>query len=186
MMTRCLNRALYEREVTFLGTLQHPAILSLLGCTPYHDDDYYAIILTPYARHGSVDAMVRKDGKEECDPEWTDNEKHVVLYGTACGMAYFHKNRIIHRDLKPSHALLDDNLGPKISGFGLPDYVDSEEIFKQRETPAYTAPEVSSGEGKISFPADVYAFGMLAYAILSGSHPFHKEKFGFMSFQVKI
>jgi serine/threonine protein kinase len=63
--------------------------------------------------------------------EFVDPQKHRVLHwferykiigGIARGILYLHEYsrlKVIHRDLKPSNILLDDNMNPKISDFGL-------------------------------------------------------------------
>ena len=78
--------------------------------------------------------MVQKENDDECAPEWTDHEKHLILYGTACDMAYLHKNRVIHRDLKPANVLLDGHLEPKIADFGLSKHVNPGETNQQTGT----------------------------------------------------
>jgi serine/threonine protein kinase len=49
-------------------------------------------------------------------------ERFVIILGIARGLLYLHQDsklQIVHRDLKPSNVLLDSNLIPKISDFGL-------------------------------------------------------------------
>lgn len=52
--------------------------------------------------------------------EWS--ERYTIIRGIARGLLYLHEEsrlRIIHRDLKPSNVLLDSDMTPKISDFGL-------------------------------------------------------------------
>jgi len=52
--------------------------------------------------------------------DWTKRLK--IIDGIARGLMYLHQDsrlRIIHRDIKTSNILLDDNMIPKISDFGL-------------------------------------------------------------------
>ena len=162
----------YEREVTILSIARHPALLSLVGFTPVVEDIDTPIIVTPYMSKGSVDNMITLESKGECPREWDITRKYIVLYGTACGMAYMHKHRLLHRDLKPANILLNDSLEPKISDFGYSKLCNFGESLSQSNiygTPWYMAPEVIYGEFVYGFKSDVYSFGMTMYTVLSGS-----------------
>ena len=164
----------YEREVGILSTVRHPALLGLVGFTPIVDELHNPIIVTPYMAKGSVDTLIDQESKGQCPREWDVTRKHIVLYGTACGMAYMHKHRLLHRDLKPANILLDENMEPKISDFGLSKFVNSGETMQQSQslgTPCYVAPEVVDISGSYGFKSDVFSFGMTMYAVLSGSAP---------------
>ncbi|RID74594.1 hypothetical protein BRARA_B01687 [Brassica rapa] len=94
--------------------------------------------------------------------------------GIARGLEYLHhgcKARIVHFDIKPHNILLDENLCPKVSDFGLAKLCKKKEsilsLLGTRGTIGYIAPEVFSRMyGSVSHKSDVYSYGMLVLEMI--------------------
>ena len=99
---------------------------------------------------------------------------HNISLGIARGLEYLHhgcKARIVHFDIKPHNILLDENLCPKVSDFGLAKLCKKKEsilsLLGTRGTIGYIAPEVFSRMyGSVSHKSDVYSYGMLVLEMI--------------------
>ncbi|KAK3230140.1 hypothetical protein Dsin_002021 [Dipteronia sinensis] len=102
---------------------------------------------------------------------WTT--RYDICLGVARGLAYLHEEsrlRIIHRDVKASNILLDSDLFPKISDFGLAKLYDDKKTHistRVSETIRYLAPEYAM-RGHLTEKTDVFAFGVMTLEIISG------------------
>ncbi|KAK2368174.1 putative leucine-rich repeat receptor serine/threonine-protein kinase [Trifolium repens] len=112
--------------------------------------------------------------------DWSTRKK--ICVGIARGLAYLHEEsrlKVVHRDIKSTNVLLDTDLGPKISDFGLAklDEEDNTHISTRiAGTYGYMAPEYAM-HGYLTDKADVYSFGIVALEIVSGrSNTFYRTK----------
>jgi serine/threonine protein kinase len=166
------QRIYYNREVYALATLNHPAILPLIGFTPFDEPNGPSIVMPLMT--ASVQRYINLERNNRAPHEWTPTRKHIILMGIAVGMAFMHSQNWIHRDLKPDNVLLDDSLEPRISDFGLAKFIENGITISQSNqhgTTVYMAPEYFNEE-RVSTKVDVYAFGMMMFTMLSGLDPF--------------
>ncbi|GFS42382.1 leucine-rich repeat transmembrane protein kinase [Actinidia rufa] len=98
-----------------------------------------------------------------------------ICTGIARGLAFLHEEsrlKIVHRDIKATNVLLDGNLDPKISDFGLARLNEDENTHistRVAGTIGYMAPEYALW-GYLTYKADVYSFGIVALEIVSGKN----------------
>uniref|UniRef100_A0A0E0P6X9 non-specific serine/threonine protein kinase n=1 Tax=Oryza rufipogon TaxID=4529 RepID=A0A0E0P6X9_ORYRU len=96
-----------------------------------------------------------------------------AIFGIASGLTYLHEEssvRIVHRDIKASNVLLDTDLTPKISDFGLAKLYDEKQTHVSTRiagTLGYLAPEYAM-RGHLSEKADVFAFGVVMLETVAG------------------
>ncbi|KAL2934151.1 hypothetical protein RDABS01_017270 [Bienertia sinuspersici] len=114
----------------------------------------------------------RQDKEKSTVLNWAT--RYRIIIGIARGLLYLHEEapeRIIHRDIKASNILLDDQLNPKISDFGLARLFPGEgthlDTLKISGTYGYMAPEYAM-QGYLSVKSDVFSFGVVTLEIVSG------------------
>lgn len=170
-----------KREVNLLANLNHPSILKFICYSPVNfKNKPKPVIITEYAENHALSDLIKMERESRALDDWNNTRKVIVLYGIASAMAFLHEKNIVHRDLKPNNILMDTHLHPKIADFGLSKVIHrndqsmtTKSMAGQKGTPIYMAPEIwSSPNPEYSEKTDVYAFGMIAYEVITNDQPY--------------
>jgi serine/threonine-protein kinase len=165
-----LSAERFEREARLAARLQHPHIVPVITAGIADGLPYYTM---PFVSGESLrERMVR--GQLEL-PTATK-----VLSDVARALDYAHRQGVIHRDIKPENILLSDGIA-MVTDFGIAKALSAAktqapggtltQLGTSLGTPAYMAPEQAVGD-TVDPRADLYAWGVVAYEMLAGVHPF--------------
>ncbi|KAL0806974.1 hypothetical protein Bca101_099466 [Brassica carinata] len=157
----------FLNEVATMSKTSHVNIVTLLG---FCAEGTKRAILYEFLENGSLDNFI--SSTKSSNKNWM--KLYEIALGVARGLEYLHhgcRTRIVHFDKKPQNVLLDHNLCPKVSDFGLAKLCGRKEsilsLLDTRGTIGYIAPEVFSRVyGSVSHKSDVYSYGMLVLEMI--------------------
>ncbi|PKA56052.1 putative LRR receptor-like serine/threonine-protein kinase [Apostasia shenzhenica] len=155
----------FVAEIATISAVQHRNLVRLYGCCIAGDR---RLLVYEFLENRSLDQAIFGSSLYL---DW--ETRFEICLGTARGLAYLHEEssvRIVHRDVKSSNILLDANLNPKLSDFGLAKLYDDKKTHistRVAGTIGYLAPEYAM-RGHLTEKADVFGFGVVALEILSG------------------
>ncbi|RCV10253.1 hypothetical protein SETIT_2G097500v2 [Setaria italica] len=157
----------FVAEVATISAVQHRNLVKLHGCCI---DSNTHLLVYEYLENGSLDRTLFGDSSMKLD--WST--RFEIILGIARGLTYLHEEssiRIVHRDIKASNVLLDTNLSPKVSDFGLAKLYEENKSHVSTTriagTFGYLAPEYAM-RGQLTEKVDVFAFGVVALEAVSG------------------
>ena len=163
----------FRREVLMAAKLQHPHVVPVLTTGETEGLPWFTM---PYVEGDSLRRRLEKG------PVGI-GEAVSILRDVARALAYAHSHGIVHRDIKPDNVLLSAG-SATVTDFGIAKAIsmarttDSGGNMALTQagtsigTPAYMAPEQALGDPDTDHRADLYAFGAMAYEVLSGQTPF--------------
>ena len=176
----------FAREIALAAQLQHANIVPLLSAGDADGLPYYTM---PYVDGPSLRGRLAQGGPLGAA------EAIAILRDVARALAHAHAQGVVHRDVKPDNVLLSDG-SALVTDFGVAKALDDaldfcgglEAALLDGEaeasgsgltsvgpvvgTPAYVAPEQAAGDASADCRVDVYAFGAMAYELLTGAPPF--------------
>ncbi|KAM6551346.1 hypothetical protein CsatB_001154 [Cannabis sativa] len=159
----------FLNEIGMISCLQHPNLVKLHGCCIEADQ---LMLVYEYVENNSL-ARALFDSRFQLTLNWST--RHKICIGIARGLAFLHEEsrlKIVHRDIKATNVLLDGDLNPKISDFGLARLDEEGKTHistKIAGTIGYMAPEYALW-GRLTYKADVYSFGVVVLEIVSGKN----------------
>ncbi|XP_006352577.1 putative serine/threonine-protein kinase [Solanum tuberosum] len=155
-------------EIKVISDVDHENLVKLYGCCI---EDDHRILVYNYLENNSLAQTLLGGGHSSIQFSWRTRTK--ISIGVAKGLAYLHeqvKPHIIHRDIKASNILLDKDLTPKISDFGLAKLIPPNATHVSTRvagTIGYLAPEYAI-RGQATRKSDVYSYGVLLIEIVTG------------------
>ena len=170
-LSASLSTDRFTREIRLAAALQEPHIVPLLAAGMTAEGlPYYTM---PFVRGDSLRARLDAGSIPLTDAI-------EILRNVAQALSYAHARGIVHRDIKPENVLLSSGTAV-VTDFGIAKALAASrtesalgtltQAGSSVGTPAYMAPEQAVGD-PVDARADVYAWGVLAYEVLAGRHPF--------------
>ncbi|KHN19718.1 Putative receptor-like protein kinase [Glycine soja] len=166
-------------EVQFLGIVEHPNLVKLIGYCALDDErGIQRLLVYEYMPNKSLEFHLFN---KAYDPLPWKTRLEIIL-GAAQGLSYLHEEleiQVIYRDFKASNVLLDENFKPKLSDFGLaregPVAGDTHVSTAVMGTYGYAAPDYIE-TGHLTAKSDVWSFGVVLYEILTGRRSMERNR----------
>ncbi|XP_059664675.1 probable LRR receptor-like serine/threonine-protein kinase At1g07650 isoform X2 [Cornus florida] len=160
----------FVNEIGLISGLQHPNLVRLYGCCI---EENQLLLVYEYMENNSLALALFGPKELQLKLDWPTRQR--ICVGIAKGLVFLHEEstlKIVHRDIKTTNVLLDRDLNPKISDFGLAKLHDEENTHistRVAGTAGYMAPEYAQW-GYLTYKADVYSFGIVALEIVAGKN----------------
>ncbi|HUQ18626.1 MAG TPA: protein kinase [Gemmatimonadaceae bacterium] len=161
----------FAREIKLAAALQHPHVLPVLSAGVADRLPYYTM---PFVRGESLRVAMN-------NKSLSTDDALAVLRDIARALRYAHGEGVVHRDIKPENILLSSGSAVVVD-FGIAKALSASRteapggtltlVGTSMGTPQYMSPEQAAADPNIDHRADLYAWGVVAYELLAGRHPF--------------
>ena len=168
-MAGAVNIERFRREIQLVAKLQHACIVPVLSAGAADGMPYYTM---PFIEGESLRRRLARGG------ELPVADAVRILRDVAEALSYAHEHGVVHRDIKPDNILLSKHHA-QVADFGVAKALSAStqgegvtSVGIALGTPAYMAPEQAAADPQIDHRADIYALGVTAYEMLTGTTPF--------------
>ncbi|KAM3300527.1 hypothetical protein ACQJBY_041508 [Aegilops geniculata] len=157
-----------KNELSLVAKLRHKNLVTLLGVCLEQQE---RLLVYEFVPNRSLDLFLF-DAEKHVELDW--ETRYKIINGIARGLQYLHEDsqlRVVHRDLKASNILLDKEMNPKISDFGIARLFGQDQTHGITKhvvgTYGYMAPEYVM-RGNYSVKSDSFSFGVMVLEIVTG------------------
>ncbi|CAJ2656590.1 protein STRUBBELIG-RECEPTOR FAMILY 5-like isoform X1 [Trifolium pratense] len=159
----------FSQIVTSICKLRHPNIAEVVG---YCSEQEHMLIYD-YFRNGSLHDFLHLS--DDFSKPLTWNTRVRIALGTARAVEYLHEicsPPLVHKNIKSANILLDTDLSPRLSDYGLASF---HQRTSQNLGAGYNAPECTKPSA-YTLKSDVYSFGVVMLELLTGRKPLDSSK----------
>eukprot|EP00826_Nyctotherus_ovalis_P004908 TRINITY_DN1108_c0_g1_i4.p1 TRINITY_DN1108_c0_g1~~TRINITY_DN1108_c0_g1_i4.p1 ORF type:complete len:484 (+),score=164.29 TRINITY_DN1108_c0_g1_i4:98-1549(+) len=154
-----------EQEMAILKKLDHRNIVKFF--------DYFQSAKHLHVVMEMVKGQSLRDYVKSTPTKKLDEENAIkILKEIGLAIEYCHSNGVLHRDIKLDNILIDKEGRVKVIDFGFSVDVGSQKLKTHCGTLSYMSPELVAKKEYLGAPADMWALGVVFYAMLFGKYPF--------------
>jgi predicted Ser/Thr protein kinase len=165
-------RKRFEREARLASQLQHPNIIRMME---FGEESGVPYLVMEYIDGLSLASALEQRGRMNLV------QAVPIIEGVARALDYAHAQGLVHRDVKPANVMLD-RTRPVLMDFGIARMIGGASRYTQTGSVLgslnYMAPEQIQAASDVDHRADIYAFGVMIYEMLTGELPFKKDNAG--------
>lgn len=161
-----MRRKSVRREIKLMQKMDHANIIKIHET---FETGNHVHIVMEYVGGASLHGFLKMQPNRRLSEE----RAYKTFRQVVAGILYCHSRCITHRDIKLENLLMDEQGNIKIIDFGFSTCIPNDKRVKMFcGTPSYMAPEIVMKKEYCGPPADVWALGVLLYALLCGTFPF--------------